>query len=182
LARISFDAMLRDSISNKQTEEFLRLYREPLKEEVKIEEKPLKIFISFSEYSENIYLVEQLLDPFLSHLSFDVHYWRKDQRIGIPTKIIEDIIDNCDGIIALYTKDDKIEGGSYRSTGNVTFELGRARLPAVILCEKGTKIESMPYSTITVIHFERGKFGQLFLDLLKVLKNSRWIDIKTSMP
>ena len=85
-------------------------------------------------------------------------------------------------LIGLYTKDDKIENNGYRPTGNVIRELGRERpKQKLILCEKGTKIESMTYSMVPAIHFERDKLGKLCLDLLKVIKNSEWIDVSASI-
>ena len=179
MASFTIDAILTDeSITGKEREELLR----PIRKEIIGKKKGVKIFISLYESEENINLVVQLLEPFLTLLCFDVHYWRKDIKTGIPTEIIDDIIDNCDAIIGVYTKDDKIENNGYRPTGNVIRELGRERpKQKLILCEKGTKIESMTYSMVPAIHFERDKLGKLCLGLLKVIKNSEWLDVSASI-
>jgi hypothetical protein len=147
------------------------------------EASPVKIFISFYESKENICFVEKLLDPFLTELSFEVHYWIKDRKFGNPNNIIYNIIDNCDIIIGLYTNDDKIEGkDEYRSAGNVVREMGRDKPKnKVILCEEGTKIETMSFSEIPSIKFTRNKYDKLLLDLLHFLNNSYMIKIKTSI-
>lgn len=87
----------------KEYTELSKIY--PIKTEDKI--KPRTIFISLCETEENIYLVEEILDPFLTLLNFDVHYYRKDKKFGKTEDVILQLINYCDIILALYTKEEE---------------------------------------------------------------------------
>lgn len=136
-----------------------------------------KVFISWCESNpKNSYLVEELLDSFLTVLGFDVHYYKKDKILGTPETVISSIMDGCKLFVSLYTKE---EGES--AAGNVIRETGR-RLDrssegTVLFHEEGVKIESMTYSQVLCIRFSREKHGKLLLDLLTVLENNDLLEI-----
>mgnify|MGYP001076494599 CR=1 FL=1 len=139
--------------------------------------RPGRIFISWCEWNpENPSLVEGLLDPFLTALGFDVHFYKKDKRLGNPKEVIWSIMDECELMISLYTKD---KDGS--QAGNVVRETGR-RLEkdpknTVILCEEGIKVESLTYPDVLCMGFRRDGYGKLLLDLVVLLKNNCLLDV-----
>jgi hypothetical protein len=173
----------KESLTEKQREGIETIIKEAVQPKKQGEKESVKIFISFCESPENIHLVEELLDPFLTNLSFDVHYWRKDRKFGNTKQIIDNTIDFCDAIIGLYTKEKKIEGEDlYMTGGNVPHELGRAGSKVqVVLCEEGTKIETLTYPDQPTIIFNRQKYGELFVELLRFLKNSCVLYTESSM-
>ena len=81
MASFTVDAIL----TGKEHEELLR----PLKEKMRGEKKGEKILTSLNESNDNIDLVERLLDPFLTLLGFDVHYWIKDVKIGLRMMVLD---------------------------------------------------------------------------------------------
>jgi hypothetical protein len=161
-------------LTPEQRKTLLKLIGEPVEEKRLRSEGPQKIFISLCERkAENLYLVEQILDPFLTMLSFEVHYWIKDRRFGNADDVIYAIMDSCDAMIALYTNDDKVENNGFKPSGNVVLEMGRDKPKnKVILCEEGTIIESMAFPKIPSIPFKRKELEKLLVDLLRFLKNS----------
>lgn len=145
------------------------------------EVEPVKIFISWCESNtKNPYMIEELVDPFLTELSFIVRFYKKDIGFGRPTEQIYGIMDNCDVIIAFYTKDEETAEGSFRPSGNVVREISRDRpLKKVIFCEVGVKIETMTFSDIPIISFTREHYDKLLIDLLRFLKRNNLITTNT---
>lgn len=148
---------------------------------VKKEREKIKAFISWCESNNlNHSLVKDLLDPFLTELGFVTCYYNKNIKFGKPTEQIYSLMDECEIIIGLYTKDEGNEETGYASAGNVVYEMGRARSEdKVILCEEGVKISSMPYSQFPSILFTRNNYGKLLLDLLKFLNNNELLRVGT---
>ena len=167
----SMEWMKLDEPRRRAVEEWLATFRG------KAPKEPKKIFISWCESNpKNSYLVEELLDPFLTALGFDVHYYKKDKQLGTPEKVIWSVMDKCELFVSLYTKD---EGES--AAGNVIRETGR-RLDnspegTILFHELGVKIESMTYPKVLCVGFSMEKHGKLLLDLLNVLKNNGLLEI-----
>lgn len=85
-----------------------------------------------------------------------------------PEELVDDriseLINNCDGIIGFYTNGDSVE--------NVEHELSK-NCNIVALCkEAGAKVPSMRLARL-MINFSRDKVGDLYLELIQVLKDKR---------
>ena len=93
-------------LTNEERKELLSLYREPPKEEKKVEKKPFKkIFISYVDKPDNDNLVENLIRNFLKKLDFYPRTWR-DARSSVPLKAeIDRLIEESPILIAFLTKD-----------------------------------------------------------------------------
>lgn len=145
------------------------------------EEERIRVFISLCEREPNLSLVRELVDPFLSALGFDVHYYRKDISFGIPDDQIESIMDSCEIMVALYTKEFGDEKSGYTTAGNVIREVGRAKPQnKLIFYEEGVKVENMTFSKIPCLPFTRNNCGKLLVDLVSVLGKSRLFEIRIS--
>ncbi len=146
------------------------------------ERQSVRIFISFCETTENLYIVQELLDPFLEQLGFEVHYYRKDVKLSVPHIQITELIDLCDVIIGLFTKDQQCTDNSFSPAQNVISEVGRARNKLKLgLVEIGTRLGSLDYSEIPCIPFSRERHGKLLVDILRSLKNTRLITVRSSL-
>ena len=140
---------------------------------------PPKVFVSWCESNpENSYLVEGLIDPFLTRLGFEVHYYKKDKILGIPDVVISSIMDQCELFVSLYTKE---QGES--AAGNVIRETGRrvdsSPNAVVLFREHGVNVETMTYPKALCVEFSREKNGTLLLDLLTVLMNNGLVAIRS---
>lgn len=146
------------------------------------EKGQLGVFLSFCERNpENEYLVERLVEPFLSELDFDVHYYKKDRSVERPSRRIDELIDRCEIVIGFYTKDEKKADGSFSAADNVVAEMNQATEKKRLgLVEEGTVLGSLDFTRISSIDFTREKYGKLLVDLLVVLKNSGLLNIQTS--
>lgn len=145
------------------------------------ERQNVRIFISFRETTENLYIVKELLEPFLEQLGFEVHYYRKDLILDVPSKQIDELIDLCDVIIGLFTKDHQCTDNSFLPAQNVISEVGRARNKLKLgLVETGTCLGSLDYGEIACIQFNRERYDKLLVDILRTLKNARLITMGSS--
>jgi len=148
---------------------------------VEKEGERIKVFISLCETDPNLSLVQELIDPFLSDLGFDVHYYRKDVSFGIPNEQMYSVMDSCEIIIALYTKESYSKEKGYSPAGNVVKEIGRERPKnKFIFYEEGVTIETMTFSEVPCLPFTRDNYAKLLLDLVHVLKNSKYYEVKVS--
>jgi hypothetical protein len=77
---------------------------------------------------------------------------------------ISELINNCDGIIGFYTSGDSVE--------NVEHELSKNSNIVALCKEDGAKIPSMRLARL-MINFSRDRVGDLFLELIQVLKDKR---------
>jgi hypothetical protein len=162
--------------TEKQRKEVQELISETVGLGISGKKGPIKIFICFREREENIYLVKDVLDPILTALSFEVHYWIKDRKFGDTDAVIYAMMDSCNIVIGLYTNDDKIEGNGFKPAGNVVHEMGREKpRNKVILNEEDTIIETLSYPRIPNISFTRNKYEKLLVDLFQFLKNSGFL-------
>jgi hypothetical protein len=82
-----------------------------------------------------------------------------------PQELIDDriteLIEDCDGIIGFYTKDDSVE--------NIEHELSISRNVIAIFWEEGAKAPSMRRSRLQ-IKFQRNEMGDFMIGLIKALK------------
>lgn len=159
------------------------IFRTPIKGLFITEERRrVRVFISFCERTPgNLYFVEELLDPFLEQLDFEVHYYKKDMKLQVPHVQINELIDMCDVIVSLYTNDEACVGGAFQPAQNVTSEVGRARDKLKLgLVEKGTHVGTLEYGEIPCIQFSRDKYGELLIDIIRSLKNTRLMTVNSS--
>jgi len=89
-----------------------------------------------------------------------------------PDELIDDriseLISDCDGIIAFYTKDDEVE--------NVEHELSKNSNVIAVCKEEGATVPSMRYSRL-MINFQREKVGDFLLELMRALKYKNVFDL-----
>lgn len=137
------------------------------------------VFLSYCERNpDNEYLIEKILEPFLAMLGFEVYYYKKDANFEVPTKRMEYLIGMCGIVIGIYACDDKRDDGSFAPALNVATEMGIGRgKKELAIIEEKTYIGSMDFSTIPNFKFSREKYGKLLLDLLKILKNDKLLNI-----
>jgi hypothetical protein len=143
------------------------------------ERRRVRVFISFCERTPgNLHIVEGLLDPFLEQLDFEVHYYKKDMKLQVPHSQINELIDMCDVIVTLYTKDQECTDSSFQPAQNVTSEVGRARDKFKLgLVEKGTHVGTLDYGEIPCIQFNRDQYGELLIDIIRSLKNTHLMTV-----
>ena len=144
--------------------------------------EPIGVFISLCETEENLRLVEELIYPFLTTLGFKVHYYRRDVSFGIPKEQMESIMDLCEVIVGLYTRESySEEKDEYFPAGNVVKEMGRDRPEnKFIFYEEKVHVETLTFSEVPALPFRRNNYARLLLDLVNVLNNSKFCKIKAS--
>ena len=144
--------------------------------------EPIEVFISLCETEPNLRLVEQVIDPFLTILGFRVHYYRKDVSFGIPKEQLESIMDLCEIIIGLYTRESySEEKDEYSPAGNVVKEMGREKPEnKFIFYEEKVHVETLTFPEIPSLPFTRDNYAKLLLDLINILNNSKFCRIKAS--
>jgi len=160
-------------LDEKKLEAVTRLFEQTVEAREKTKKRKA-VFVSWCERNPlNSYLVEDLIDPFLITLGFDVHYYRKDKLLGIPNDVIHSIQESCEITIAFYTRDD-----DDRPAGNVIKETDRiAPNRKVVFYEEGVDVESMTRAEALCISFSREKYGELLLRLVEVLTKNQLLSV-----
>jgi hypothetical protein len=141
-----------------------------------VPEKPIaprKAFLSYVVTNDNRYLIENLVDRFLTLLGFEVVYYNKNFVPGRPaSEVIQELIDQCNILLAFFTNETR-EGDHWITGGNVPHEIGCASHHCIIaLMEKNNRVPSNVWSARCVAPepFERERPAGALLILLDVLK------------
>lgn len=130
-----------------------------------------KIFLSYCfrdidpKRDENQIFIERYVKPTLDLLDIipiTARDYLKAHEL-VDDKIIE-LVEDCDGIIGLYTKGDSVE--------NVEHELAHNQNVIATCRESGAKPPSMRLSRLQ-INFKRDETGDLIIALIKALKDKR---------
>lgn len=128
-----------------------------------------KVFLSYCfrdtdpKKDENQRFIDNYVKPTCELLNIEPVTARghlKPQEL-IDDKVIE-LVENCDGIIGFYTKDD--------SVGNVEHELSRNDNIVAICREGGARAPSMRLSRL-LIDFKRDEMGNFLIELIGILKD-----------
>ena len=136
-----------------------------------------KIFLSYyfrdidPNRDENEIFIAQYVKPTLDLLDIipiTARDYLKAHEL-VDDKIIE-LVEDCDGIIGFYTKDDSVE--------NVEHELAHNQNVVAICRESGAKTPSMRLSRLQ-INFKRDETGNFIIQLVKALKEKRMFTTAT---
>lgn len=130
-----------------------------------------KVFLSYffrhanPKKDENQKMIDYYVKPTLELLNIKPVTSRdhlKPQEL-IDARIME-LIEECDGIIGFYTKEDRVENVEHELSGNDN---------VIAVCkEEGAKVPSMRLSKL-LINFERDGMGNFLIDLIRVLKDRK---------
>jgi hypothetical protein len=147
------------------------------------EEERKKVFISYSSSEENKkdneYLAEEIVRPVLEMLNFEVLSYNRNrsQRVK-PMDWIEANVKTCHVLVAFLTRDLKIskEGEEeWHPKPNISNEIGMVRDECLVVpfAEIGVIIPSNVEEKYHCPPFEREKYGELLVELLKILKKEK---------
>lgn len=130
-----------------------------------------KVFLSYffrdvnPKKDENQKMIDYYIKPTLELLNIKPVAARdhlKPQEL-IDARIME-LIEECDGIIGFYTKEDSVENVEHELSGNDN---------VIAVCkEEGAKVPSMRLSKL-LINFKRDEMGNFLMDLIRVLKDRK---------
>jgi hypothetical protein len=131
------------------------------------------MFLSYIVTKDNRYLVENLVDRFLTLLGFEAAYYNKNFVPSRPaSEVIPELIDQCNILLAFFTNETQ-EGNHWITGGNVPHEIGQASHHCIIaLMEKNNRVPSNVWSAgyVAPEPFERERPAEALLILLDVLK------------
>ena len=128
-----------------------------------------KVFLSYHfrdpdpKKDENQQLIDYYVEPTLELLNIEsvtARGYLKPQEL-VDDRIIE-LIEDCDGIIGFYTRNDSVE--------NVEHELSKNPNVIAICKEEGARVPSMRLSRL-LIDFKRDQMGDFSLQLIRALKD-----------
>jgi len=144
--------------------------------------EPRRIFLSYSDKPQNEYLVENLVDRFLTLLGYETHYLKKnyDTRVGSHELRVEQLIRNCGVLIAFFTNDDPIDD-RYETRRNVADEVGIAKgqgLTVICFYEEQNKVHTNAWPYTVPKPFNTSRPAELLLEILVALKNTAAFPLK----
>lgn len=131
------------------------------------------VFLSYSMGEENITIRDSLID-FMITLGLNVLYAPHSLGTNAPPgEQIAKLIRMSDTVVALFTRDEKIEKGRWRVRPNVVEEAGEGvKKHPIILVEEGVEVPSNIQTRQTYVPFARKDLPKMMIDLLKALKES----------
>ena len=128
-----------------------------------------KVFLSYyfrdadPKKDENQKFIDNYVKPTFQLLNIEPVTARghlKPQEL-IDDKVME-LVENCDGIIGFYTKDDSVENVEHELSGNDNI---------VAICrEEGARAPSMRLSRL-LIDFKRDEMGNFLIEMIGILKD-----------
>ncbi len=133
--------------------------------------KGFRVFVSYAMRKENDALY-RLISRFMKAMGFMVVSASESGRPDLPPGAqFSKLIGESDALLAMLTKDTKIQGEKFQASQNVIDEIGQATgKPTILIVEDGTEVPSNIQTRATYITFERNNQDEMLVNLIEKIR------------